>query len=71
MSGVDMGVGAWMWMIDIVGVAAWALGAQTVGPAVGEGGSRWDASLGDPVPGPQGSVWVAEGNRAGGKLWMD
>lgn len=71
MSRVDVGVGARVRVVDVVGVAAWALGAQTVGPAVGEGGGRWDAGLGDPVAGPQGSVWVAEGNGAGGKLRVD
>lgn len=68
---VDVGVGARVRVVDFMGVAAWALGAQTVGPGVGECGCRRDAGLRDHVSGPQGAVRVAEGDGAGGELWMD
>lgn len=51
-SGVDVGVG--MRMVDVVniGVTACALGAQTVGPAIGDGRWRWEAGLGEHVASP-------------------
>lgn len=69
--GVDVWVGVWVVDIVDIGVATRALGAQAVRPAIGEGSRRREAGLGEHVVGPQSSVWVVEGNRAGGEVWVD
>lgn len=69
--GVDMGVGVRMVNVVDAGVATCALGVQAVGPAVGERSRRREAGLGEHVASPQSSIWVAEGNRARGKVRVD
>lgn len=69
--GVDMGVGVGMVDVVDIWVATCALGVQAVGPALGESSRRWEAGLGEHVSGPKSSIWVIEGYRAGGKVWVD
>lgn len=67
--GVDVRV--WVMRMIDVGVATCALGVQAVGPAVGEGSRRREAGLGEHMVGPQSSIRMVEGNRAGGEVWVD
>lgn len=64
--GVDVGTDVRMVNIVDVGVGTRVLGAQTVGPALGEGSCRWKAGLGKHVASPQGSIRRIERHRAGG-----
>lgn len=69
--GVDVCMGVRMIDVVNIGVAACALGVQAVGPAVREGRQRREAGLGEHMAGPQSSIRVVEGNRAGREVWMD
>lgn len=66
-SAVDVGMGVGTVDVD-VRIAARTLGTQAVGPAFGEGGWGWEAGLGEAVISPQSSIWVVEGNGAGGEV---
>lgn len=70
---VDVGMGPWVWVIDImnIGVATCALGTQTVCPAIRKGSWRRYACLRKDMAGPQGSIRMTEGNGAGGEIWVN
>lgn len=68
---MDMGVGVRVVDVVDIGVATRALGVQAVGPTVWKCSWRWEAGLGEYMAGPQSSIWVVKGNRAGGEVWVD
>lgn len=69
---VVVGVAAVDVRVVDAGVAAGVLRVQPVGPGVWDGTRRRrQVALREHVVGPQSSVWMVEGNGAGGEVWVD